>query len=609
MPSRVRLFCLLPFLCGGLVGMAQNSAPPTVPHSYYLDCGSAPGGNGLSPQSPWNSLDQLNARRYGPGDVIAIRRGTTCHGSVAPSGSGSDGAPIRLTAYGEGPRPRIVADPDAAQALRLFNQEHWEIDSLDLAGGRINGVFISGDNGILHHIHLANLAVHDLIGGTMKHKESGLVAVSPVSARCHFDDVLIDGVTAWNTNQWVGILVGGGDIGYPPESDWSSNVAIRNSAIHDVPGDGIVLFRVRHGMIDSSVAWNTGMQNTQSIGTPNAIWTWMCDDCVVQNNEAFLTDSPGVDGGAYDIDYGNTRNSVLDNYGHDTQGYCVAVFGAGFVTRQSVVRGNLCIDNGRSPRMADYQGAIFIYTWNGGSIDGLTIDNNTVLWRPFNNAPALLNNATIASGSAVFRDNSIDSTAPWLVDSNTSLSLSHNHYRYYGLGHPQWRHGTQRFSSLAAIQSAGNQEQHSVFEQRPLDQWPVQPPRPGTSAPQLSCTLPVALNAQGLLDDDALRQIVVLRSFALQYQSKGLRINLRLISPDAALFSNPAFRNAILDLDFQGIVVTQSVATGREQTDLIAPGGAGGVHWDGFEGPAGMGYMLRRDLGEPIYAQMGVTSE
>ena len=54
-----------------------------------------------------------------------------------------------------------------------------------------------------------------------------------------------------------------------------------------------------------------------------------------QGNEAFLTDSPGVDGGAYDIDYGNTKNSVIDNYGHDTQGYCVAVFGAGFVTKES----------------------------------------------------------------------------------------------------------------------------------------------------------------------------------------------------------------------------------------------------------------------------------
>ena len=386
---------VLPALRGA--GGAQSA----VPQHYYLDCGAASDGNGRSPQSPWNSLEQLNTTAYQPGDVIALRRGTTCHGSLAPAGSGSDAAPIRLTAYGEGSRPKIIADPKADEVLRLFNQQDWDIDSLDLAGGHAHGIFISGDNGILHHIHLGNLTVHDVQGGEMKHKESGLVAISPASVNAHFDDVVVDGVTAWNTNQWVGILVGGGNLGFPPETVWNTNVSIRNSAIHDVQGDGIVLFRVRSGRIDTSIAWNTGMQPTESMGTPNAIWTWMCDECTVQDSEAFLTDSPGVDGGAFDIDYGNTKNSVIDSYGHDTQGYCVAVFGAGFVTHESLVRGNLCINNGRSPRMGKTEGALYIYTWNGGSIDGLTVENNTVQWSPYNNAPPVVNNAALAPGTLV----------------------------------------------------------------------------------------------------------------------------------------------------------------------------------------------------------------
>ena len=229
----------------------------------------------------------------------------------------------------------------------------------------------------------------------MKHKESGLVVISPGAESQWFDDVLVDGVTAYNTKQWAGILVGGGNFGFPPEDTWSTHVTIRNSVVHDVQGDGIVLFRVRNGLIDSTVAWRIGMQQTESMGTPNAIWTWMCHDCIVSHSEAFLTDSPGVDGGAFDIDYGNTNNSVLDSYGHDTQGYCVAVFGAGFVTRTSAVRGNVCIDNGRSPRMAAYQGAIFVHTWNEGSIDGLVVENNTVYWNPLGADPPLINDATI----------------------------------------------------------------------------------------------------------------------------------------------------------------------------------------------------------------------
>jgi hypothetical protein len=605
---RSTLLSLLALLVAIPAGRAQASTPSPSRRHFYLDCGAAQNGDGLSPQSAWNTVAALNAASFGPGDVVALRRGTTCHGSLAPSGSGADGAPIRLTAYGEGSRPQIVSDPNAAEALRLFNQQQWEIDSLDLAGGRTNGVFISGDSGVLHHIHLANLAVHDVMGGAIKHKESGLVAVSPVSIQCRFDDVLIDGVTAWNTNQWVGILVGGGDTGYPPESDWSNNVTVRNSVIHDVQGDGIILFRVRHGLIDSSVAWNTGMQNTESIGTPNAIWTWMCDDCTVHDNEAFLTDSPGVDGGAYDIDYGNTKNSVVENYGHDTQGYCVAVFGAGFVTRESLVRGNLCVNNGRSPRLANYQGAIFIYTWDNGSIDGLTIDHNTVFWSPFNNVPAVLNKAAIAPGTAVFRGNNIWSTAPWMVDSNTSLSLSQNRYRYYGLGGPQFRYGPQLYDNFHNLQLATHQEDGSTEMPLALRLWPPAQPKPG-GVWKLTCTLPVSLDADGLLTGETLRQIVILHSQAKQYFASRLEVSLNLTSSDPSLFDSAAFRNAVADLDLDDITVTHSVAAGGPEMTLQSPAGATVAQWSDTAGPVSVGGILRDWLGEPFYAQMSIRHD
>ncbi|MGC2161092.1 MAG: right-handed parallel beta-helix repeat-containing protein [Silvibacterium sp.] len=595
---------------------------PVHGRSFYIDCSARVPGDGSSPQSAWNTTAQVNATTFSPGDTIRLRRGTKCDGALAPKGSGAEGAPIRLTAYGEGPRPRVIASRPSEEALRLFNQQYWDIDSLDLAGGSTYGVFISGDNGILHYIHLSNLAVHDVFGGEMKHKESGLVSISPGSANQHFDDVLVDDVTAWNTNQWVGILVGGGDLGYPPESDWSTNIVIRNSSVHDVQGDGIVLFRVRKGVIATSVAWNTGMQNTESMGTPNAIWTWMCDDCTVTQNEAFLTDSPGVDGGAYDIDYGNTKNSVIDNYAHDTQGYCVAVFGAGFVTKQSTVRGNLCINNGRSPRMAKYQGAIFLLSWNGGSIDGLTVEDNTVYWSPFENAPALLNEAAIKAGTAIFRKNTIDSTAPWMVDSNPSLSFAQNHYSYFGAGNPEWRYGTQQFNSLTATQSGAHEEMGSSFAQRPLQQWPrayekAEPPHeahgqlPTTrhGVWRLHCVLPVSLDANGRIDNAALQQIVVLKSFSRQYRAQGLQVILQLTVPDARLFRTETFRNTMTDLDLEGITVEQAADSGSERTTLSMPGGGISGQWNGFAGPVPLGLAIRRALGEPIYAQMGVSSD
>ncbi|HTV09755.1 MAG TPA: hypothetical protein VMD97_11995 [Candidatus Aquilonibacter sp.] len=589
----VLLACAIPFVC-----CAQHRA-------FYIDCSLTQNGSGAI-NSPWNDIASINGVTFQPGDTISLKRGTTCHGVLAPLGSGSSGHAIRLTAYGVGARPRIIADANAEEALHLFNQQYWDIDSLDISGGSTYGIFISGDDGILHHIHLTNLLVHDVIGGKMKHKESGLVSISPSSAKAHFDDVVVDGVNAWHTNQWVGILVGGGDLGFPPESDWNTNVVIRNSTVHEVQGDGIVLFRVRHGLIDTSVAWNIGMQDTQTIGTPNAIWTWMCDDCTVSHSEAYLTDSPGVDGGSFDIDYGNTKNSVLYSYGHDTQGYCVAIFAAGFVTHDSVVRGNLCINNGRSPRMALYQGAIFIWTWNGGSIDGLTIEKNSIYWNPLENTPAVLNRGRVNARTASFRDNTIYSTSPRIIESNTAMSLSGDAYSYFGRRSPAWNYGGHDYASLADLQTQVKQESGATITRLPLKNWSqVFVEHDTSSLYALQCILPVTFDANGLLDDRALQQLVVLKSFAQQYAPQGLKVSVVLAGADAKLFASEAFRNAFTDLGLSEIDVKQkAMASDAITINLSRSDGKAIDHWEGETGPVQLGLALRKILGEPIYAQM-----
>lgn len=594
--------------------------------TYYVDCSLTSAGSGTL-NSPWDNLAAVNQQSYSPGDTILFKRGTTCHGTLAPHRSGTAERPIRISAYGKGRRPQIVAQPTSDAALRLFNQEYWEIDSLDLSHSHTFGVFVSGSKGVLHHIYLRNLSIHDVLGDGMKHKESGLLVISPGTTAQRFDDVLIDGVTAWNTTQWAGILVGGGDFGFPPPETWSTHVVIRNSTVHDVQGDGIVLFRVRQGSIENSVAWNTGMQVTETMGTPNAIWTWMCDQCTVSQNEAFLTDSPGVDGGAFDIDYGNTGNSVIDNYGHDTQGYCVAVFGAGFVTRQSVVRGNLCINNGRSPRMAKFQGAIFLHTWNGGSIDDLTVEKNVVQWSPFEAAPALINDAEVHGSAITFRDNTVDSTSPWLVDSKAALIASRNQYHYCGAGNPRWRFDGKTYTDLSAAQKSG-QEPGSAFSSHLPERCPHSPSLqiegarfdgsavfgadwksldgqphawPADHLWRLYVELPGAAQRSGLLSEDALRQLVIVRSLAMQYRASGLRTMLLFTSPSGDLY------DTLQDMNLGRMDVAVATApseTPALRTILVAPNGNIAADFRNFAGTALLGKTLRGYLGTPAFSQM-----
>ena len=212
-------------------------------------------------------------------------------------------------------------------------------------------------------------------------------------------------------------------------------MTIRNSIVHDVYGDGIVLFQVEDGLIERSAAWRTGLQPRETIGTPNGIWTWRCRRCTVQWTEGFFVDSPGVDGGVYDIDWGNDDNVVQHNFGHDSMGYCASVFAAaGETTTNSTVRHNVCVNNGRSPKLARRQGDLFISTWDGGKLDGVRIHNNTFYWNPPIDAPAVqMDHADFAGTRAnVFQSNLVHSTVPRMVHSNEGLRFDHNLYWYAG---------------------------------------------------------------------------------------------------------------------------------------------------------------------------------
>jgi hypothetical protein len=567
---------------------------------WYLNCSADNAGDG-SLAHPWNNLSLAQAHSFVAGDRIALMRGTVCHGSFSPQGSGTADHPIRLTAYGQGLRPRIVATAKDRQVLRLFNQEHWQIDSLDLSGANTYGIFVSGDHGTLRHIYLENLFVHDVQGGAMENKDNGLVVVGPSSAHAVFSDIMVDGVDAAHTNQWAGILIGGGPFYFPPEFPLNSHVTVRNSSVQDVYGDGIILFRDSDSLIETSVAWQTGMQPTETIGTPNAIWTWTCTDCTVRDNEAFLTDSPGVDGGAYDIDWDNTRNTVERNYAHDTQGYCIAVFAAGYVTSESVVRDNLCIDNGLSPRLAALQGAVYLHTWSGGVLRGLHIDHNTILWNsPVAAATALVNDATIDGAPAAFTCNRIESSAQLFYRSNAQFAPAQNTYVYESAGDAKFTLGDRHEASLAALQTAG-------FE-------------PGTtlqrgSAPtqteimlRLEAAIDFTLDADGLLAPGPRAQLTALRSLAAQYGPAALAVTVHLhtaANSSAEVLAEQA--NALVDLDAASIRFERD----GQQPGLIRLLTADGrqlEQWRGFQNAVTLGGAVRARLGAPHFAAMQTAS-
>ncbi len=505
--------------------------------TYYVDCADgADGATGTSPDSAWRTMAKVSATTFSPGDSILLRRGTRCDGPLWPKGSGEAARPITIGAYGGGPLP-IIDGGGADAAIKLFDQRHWVVETLEATGSTPYGVLVSGTRGELRGFVLRNLVVHD-VPGEPRSKISGLV-VFTVRDSARMSDVVIDGVTAFNTTQWAGIVVNGYGAS---RSDRARHVVIRNSIVHHVAGDGIILFAAEDGVIERSAAWLTGLQPVQTLGTPNAIWTWMCRRCTVRQTEGFFIDSPGVDGGVYDIDFGNEDNVVEDNYGHDAMGYCVAVFGAQhLVTTNSIVRGNRCVGNGRSPKLALRQGDLFVSTWDGGSLDGVRIEGNTFEWSPMIDAPVARMGGAAFTGSRpnVMAGNRILTGVSQPIESAGALRLERNTVSPVAERRTTWSGRPDRFRLELTGGTAGRS------------------------------------------------QIVFLQTALAQY---GDRLEAVFVAPNAP--SNLAH-------DWNLGCVRIVAARGAAGLRLLAPNGSVVAHWSGFVAPAELGATLRDNLGAP----------
>ncbi len=94
---------------------------PTLASEYFFDSQIGSDDNlGNSPDSPFRTLEKLAGLELEPGDVVRLKRGCEFRGRLSFQGNGVEGRPIRLTAYGDGPKPEILG------SIRLTEWEKHE---------------------------------------------------------------------------------------------------------------------------------------------------------------------------------------------------------------------------------------------------------------------------------------------------------------------------------------------------------------------------------------------------------------------------------------------------------------------------------------------------
>ncbi|MFI6902470.1 right-handed parallel beta-helix repeat-containing protein [Nonomuraea sp. NPDC050394] len=342
--------------------------------AVHVDCQSRKAPKGTVGR-PLNALAQVNALALRPGDRVLFKRGSTCTGALAPQGSGRAGAPIRVDAYGRGAKPRIQGG-GTDDAVKLHNQQHWEIANLDVANtgataGKRRGVRVSArDAGTLRHIVLRDLDVHDVNGDDSKDEygSAGITMwVEGNTTPTLFDDVLITGNTVrsvdrsgiflfstWNLSGW----------GREPGNrhvPWTG-VKVERNTVTDVGGDGIVL-----GSVTGAVAEHNRVHGFQrrSQGYSVGLWTHNSDNVVIQFNEVSGGETTR-DGMSFDVDENGFGTVFQYNRSHDNQGGFLLLCNAAGKIKDAVVRYNLSVDD-------HFRGVENC----GGGIESAAIYNNT----------------------------------------------------------------------------------------------------------------------------------------------------------------------------------------------------------------------------------------
>lgn len=90
------------------IGVLWCLAGPVVAADYYVN-GTT--GNDAQPGTqaqPWRSLSRVNAQTLEPGDRVLLARGTAFVGHLTIAQSGTEAKPIVVSAYGEGPAPKLM---------------------------------------------------------------------------------------------------------------------------------------------------------------------------------------------------------------------------------------------------------------------------------------------------------------------------------------------------------------------------------------------------------------------------------------------------------------------------------------------------------------------
>lgn len=150
-----------------LTPLAGQATTYYVDNTYPTATDSNPG---TSPTTPFLTLKPLNRRAMQPGDVIALKVGTTNAGGLVVTASGNATNSITITSYGNGAKPVITNDltyRSYSDAILLQGANYIVIDGVKLAATSNAGIRMdaNSNHNIMRNCEVTNAGVGALVYG------------------------------------------------------------------------------------------------------------------------------------------------------------------------------------------------------------------------------------------------------------------------------------------------------------------------------------------------------------------------------------------------------------------------------------------------------------
>lgn len=364
------LFVLF-FFFASLQELCAAQANQNKPRAFYLSASGDDANDGTK-NSPWKSIEKLNASNFKSGDSILFEGGSVFEGSLKLNSSNviHGQATLVISSFG---KSNAVINAGKNEGVMLSDISNFTISRLKIVGdGREKGNVSDG------------LSVYKCIHFIIDSVEVAGFQHSGLQVKIG-SDFRITHVHA-HDNGFAGIHVCGTK--QQPEGKYENhNVYIADCIASNNPGDptvmrhhsgnGILVSNCRNALIEYCLAYNNGWdQPAENTGGPVGIWFWDATESIIQYSISHdnKTNRNAKDGGGFDLDGGVTNSKIQYclSYNNEGAGYGLFEFGAVKKWKDNVVRYNISVNDGTL-----HDGSIAIWAATGKSMSDCEIYNNT----------------------------------------------------------------------------------------------------------------------------------------------------------------------------------------------------------------------------------------